>query len=260
MIAPDIDPVALSLGPLKIHWYGLMYLFGFAGAWWLGNYRSKQPQYSQFGWNPQQVSDLIFYGAMGVIFGARIGYILFYNFSSYLDRPWEIFYIWKGGMSFHGGLLGVLVGMWYFKRKTGHSLLEIMDFGAPLAPIGLFFGRFGNFINQELWGKVTDAPWGMVFRNAGPLPRHPSMLYEMLAEGLLLFTILFFYTLKPRPTGAAIGVFLLGYGIFRSLVEFVRVPDVQLGYLAFGWVTMGQVLSFPMAILGIIFLVYAYKK
>lgn len=257
MIAPEIDPVAISLGPLKVHWYGLMYLFGFAGAWWLGTYRSRR---ENSGWNPEQVSDLIFYAAMGAIFGARLGYILFYNFSHYISKPWEIFYLWTGGMSFHGGLLGVVLAMWLFKRKSGHGLLEIMDFAAPLAPIGLFFGRFGNFINQELWGKVTDVPWGMVFRTGGPLPRHPSMLYEMLTEGLLLFLILFFYTLKPRPTGAAAGIGFLGYGFFRFLVEFVRMPDAHLGYLAFGWLTMGQVLSFPMIVIGITILVVAYKK
>ena len=257
MIAPVIDPVAISIGPLKIHWYGLMYLFGFGSAWLLGVYRSKK---ENSGWNPEQVSDLIFYAAMGAILGGRVGYILFYNFSHYLDKPWEIFYVWTGGMSFHGGLLGVIFAMWLFKRRTGHSMLAIMDFAAPLTPIGLFFGRFGNFINHELWGKVTDLPWGMVFRNAGPLPRHPSMLYEMALEGVLLFLIIIIYTLKPRPTGAAAGIGFLGYGSFRFLVEFVRMPDVQLGYLAFGWLTMGQVLSFPMILFGIALIIYAYKK
>lgn len=257
MIAPEIDPVAISLGPLKIHWYGLMYLFGFGGAWWLGVIRSKR---ENSGWNTEQVSDLIFYAAMGAILGGRIGYILFYNFSHYLAKPWEIFYLWTGGMSFHGGLLGVIFAMWLFKRRTGHGLLAIMDFAAPLAPIGLFFGRFGNFINQELWGKVTDVPWGMVFRTGGPLPRHPSMLYEMLTEGLILFLILFFYTLKPRPVGAAAGYGFLGYGFFRFMVEFVRMPDAHLGYIAFGWLTMGQILSLPMILIGIAMLIFAYKK
>ncbi|MHB8534457.1 MAG: prolipoprotein diacylglyceryl transferase [Sulfuricaulis sp.] len=257
LTAPNIDPVALHLGPIQVHWYGLMYLVGFLGAWWLGVYRAKRPG---SGWNPQEIADLLFYGALGVILGGRIGYVLFYNFDYYLAHPIEVFYIWTGGMSFHGGLLGVITAMWLYARRTKRTFFNVADFVALLTPLGLGAGRLGNFINHELWGKVTDVPWGMVFPNAGPLPRHPSQLYEFSLEGVALFIILWVYARQPRPTGAISGLFLLCYGIFRFAVEFVREPDIQLGYLAFGWVTMGQILSLPMILLGIGILWWAYRR
>ncbi len=257
MLAPDIDPVAIQLGPLKVHWYGLMYLVGFLGAWWLGVYRAKHPG---SGWKPQEIADLLFYGALGVILGGRLGYVLFYNLGYYLDHPLEVFYIWSGGMSFHGGLLGVITAMWLYGRRTHRTFFGVADFVAPLTPVGLGAGRLGNFINHELWGRVTDVPWGMVFPNAGSLPRHPSQLYEFSLEGVALFLILWIYARRPRPEASVSGVFLIGYGAFRFLVEFVREPDAQLGYLAFGWVTMGQVLSLPMIFLGAWLLWWAHKK
>lgn len=247
MLAPEIDPIAIHLGPIKIHWYGLMYLVGFLGGWWVGVYRAKRPG---SGWDPKEVSDYLFYIALGVILGGRLGYVLFYNFAHYLKHPLDIFAIWSGGMSFHGGLIGVCIAMWLYGRKTNRPFLAVTDFLAPLAPIGLGPGRIGNFINQELWGRVTDAPWGMVFRTGGPQPRHPTQLYEAALEGLALFLILWFYSRTPRPVGAVSSLFLVFYGLFRFIVEFVREPDPQLGYLAFGWVTMGQVLSVPMIFLG----------
>ncbi|MHB8742994.1 MAG: prolipoprotein diacylglyceryl transferase [Sulfuricaulis sp.] len=257
MLAPDINPVAVQFGPIKVHWYGLMYLAGFLGAWWLGVYRAKRPG---SGWQPQEIADLLFYGALGVILGGRIGYVLFYNFDYYLANPIQVFYIWTGGMSFHGGLLGVITAMWLYGRRTQRSFFNVADFVAPLTPLGLGAGRLGNFINHELWGRVTDVPWGMVFPNAGPLPRHPSQLYEFSLEGVALFIILWVYTRQPRPPAAVSGLFLCCYGIFRFMVEFVRQPDAQLGYLAFGWVTMGQVLSLPMILLGGWMLWWAYHR
>ena len=244
---PNFDPIAIGIGPLNIHWYGLMYLIGFFAGALLGVYRARS---SQNDWNKDQVWDLLFYVAMGVIFGGRLGYILFYKFSYYLSHPVEIFYLWQGGMSFHGGLLGVLVAMFLFARKTHKSFWNVTDFLAPLVPIGLGTGRFGNFINQELWGSVTDVPWGVVFPAAGTLPRHPSQLYEALLEGVVLFIILWLYSSKPRLAGRVSGLFLLGYALSRFIVEFFREPDAHLGYLAFGWLTMGQLLSIPMILLG----------
>jgi phosphatidylglycerol:prolipoprotein diacylglycerol transferase len=253
---PNIDPVAISLGPLQIHWYGLMYLFGFAAVWLLGRYRAKQ----HHNWHSSQLEDLLFYGAIGVIIGGRLGYALFYDFPAHLDNPLKLLKIWQGGMSFHGGLLGVLTAFWFFGRKTGKTFFEISDFIAPMVPIGLMLGRIGNFINGELWGRVSDVPWAMVFPGAGPLPRHPSQLYEAGLEGALLFIIMWWFSAKPRPLGAVSGLFLLGYGSFRFLVEFVRIPDPQYGYLAFGWLTMGQVLCLPMILLGLYLLLTARSR
>lgn len=257
MLAPNIDPVAVHLGPLQVHWYGLMYVFGLLALWFLAARRAKRPN---SGWKPEEIGDLVFYGALGVILGGRIGYMLFYNLPHYLSHPLDMFKVWEGGMSFHGGLLGVLLAMLYYARKTGRTFFTVADFVAPWVPIGLGLGRLGNFINQELWGKVSDVPWAMVFRTGGPLPRHPSQLYELALEGVVLFTILWLFTRKPRPTASVSGLFLIGYGLSRFAVEFVREPDPQLGYLAWDWLTMGQVLSAPMILAGIALMVWAYRK
>ncbi len=254
---PNFDPIAIHIGPLSIRWYGLMYLLGFAAAWWLGTRRARRPG---SGWQSEQVGDLVFYAALGVVLGGRIGYVLFYDLPAFLADPVMIFKVWQGGMSFHGGLIGVLTAMWWYGRKIGKTFFQVTDFVAPLVPIGLGAGRIGNFINGELWGRPTDLPWGMVFPHAGPLPRHPSQLYEALLEGVVLFLILWLYSSRPRPTMAVSGVFLIFYGLFRFLVEFVREPDVQLGYLAWGWLTMGQVLSTPMILAGIGLLWWAYRS
>ena len=255
MIYPTIDPVALSLGPIQIHWYGLMYLLGFSGAWWLGRLRAER-----FGWTTVEVEDLLFYGAIGVIVGGRLGYSLFYDLPALIDNPLNLFKIWQGGMSFHGGLLGVVIAFGFFARATGKSYFSISDFIVPMVPVGLFFGRIGNFINGELWGKVSDVPWAMIFPNAGPLTRHPSQLYEAMLEGVLLFLILWIYSAKPKPPGAVSGLFLLGYGFFRFVVEFVRVPDQQYGYLLLDWITMGQILSLPMIVIGLFITVRAFQR
>lgn len=253
---PNIDPVALDLGIIKVHWYGLMYLVGFGMAWWLGRMRARR---AGSGWNDQEVGDLIFYGAMGAVLGGRLGYVLFYDFAAFAADPLRIFKVWEGGMSFHGGLVGVIVAMYLLGRARGKSFFEVADFTAPLVPIGLCAGRIGNFINGELWGKVSDVPWAMVFPSGGPLPRHPSQLYEALLEGVVLFVILWLYSSRPRPRAAVSGLFLLGYGVFRFAVEFVREPDTQLGYLAFDWLTMGQVLSTPLILGGLALLGWAYR-
>jgi phosphatidylglycerol---prolipoprotein diacylglyceryl transferase len=255
MMFPQIDPVALSLGPLQVHWYGLMYLFGFVGAWLLGRQRAER-----YGWTVTEVEDLLFYGAIGVIVGGRLGYVLFYDLAENLAQPLNIIKIWQGGMSFHGGLLGVLTAFWWFARKTDRTFFAVSDFIAPLVPIGLLTGRIGNFINSELWGKVSDVPWAVVFPNGGPLARHPSQLYEAALEGLLLFIILWFYSAKTKPVGAISGLFLFAYGSFRFVVEFVRIPDQQYGYFAFEWLTMGQILSLPMMMIGLYWIVRAYQN
>ena len=258
LVHPNIDPVALKLGPLAVHWYGLMYLLGFLGFWWFGTRRARHPQYQ---WPQERVSDLLFYGVLGVILGGRIGYTLFYNLQPFLADPFMIFRIWQGGMSFHGGLIGVLVAMAWFGRVHKLRFFEISDFAAPMVPLGLLTGRIGNFINGELWGAPTTLPWGMVFRDGGPLPRHPSMLYEALLEGLVLFLILWWFAAKPRPRMAVSGLFLLGYGVFRTMVEFVRLPDAHIGYLyGSSWITMGMQLSAPMWLAGLALMVLAYRK
>lgn len=248
MLSPRIDPVALSLGPIQLHWYGLMYLVGFIVGWFLGRWRARRPG---SGWTPADVDDLLTCVMLGVILGGRLGYVLFYDLRSFLADPLEIFRIWHGGMSFHGGLLGALAAFFWFARSRKRSFLQVSDFVAPLVPQALFFGRIGNFINGELWGKTSDLPWAMLFPGAGPLPRHPSQLYEALLEGLVLFAALWIYSSKPRKPGAVSGFFALGYGLARFLVEFVRVPDAHIGYLAFGWLTMGQLLCLPLMAAGL---------
>ncbi|MGI9274690.1 MAG: prolipoprotein diacylglyceryl transferase [Endozoicomonas sp.] len=255
---PEIDPIAFSLGPLSVRWYGLMYLIGFAAAWWLGIYRARR---SGGLWQEEQVGDLIFYGALGVIAGGRFGYVIFYNFDYFLQNPLWLFSVWEGGMSFHGGLLGVLLAMWLFGRKHGKNFFQMTDFIAPIVPLGLGAGRIGNFIGGELWGRASDVPWAIIFpTDPAQLPRHPSQLYQFAIEGLVLFSVLWWFSSKPRPRMAVSGLFLLIYGIGRFLVEFVRQPDAQLGYIAFDWLTMGQLLSTPMILLGAALMAVAYKK
>ena len=254
---PNIDPIAFHIWHFPVHWYGLMYLFGFGCAWFLGMRRAAL---AGSGWQKEEVADLIFYAAIGVVLGGRIGYTLFYNFSYSLAHPLTIFKIWQGGMSFHGGLLGVIVSCYWFARRYQKGFWQITDFVVPLVPLGLAAGRIGNFINGELWGRVTTMPWGMVFPNAGPLPRHPSQLYECALEGIVLFLILWFFSAKPKPKMAVSGLFLLAYGCFRIVLEFFRQPDAQLGFVAWGWLSQGQLLSIPMVGLGMVLLVLAYRR
>lgn len=262
LIFPAIDPVAFSVGPLSVRWYGLMYIFGFLAAWLLGRSRAARRRELGGPFTPQQFDDVLVWSLVGVIVGARLGYVLFYKLPFYLDNLLDVFSIWQGGMSFHGGLVGVILAQWLAGRRHRAGLLQTLDFIAPLVPPGLFFGRLGNFINAELWGRPTDLPWGMVFPGAGPFPRHPSQLYEAGLEGLALFAILWVYTSRPRGTkraGAVGGLFLIGYGCFRFAVEFAREPDAHLGYLFGGWLTMGMLLCLPMLALGIFLLRRAYK-
>ena len=251
-----IDPVAISIGPIQIHWYGIMYLLGFGAFLALGIRRARQ-KYSCI--NHSQVSDLLFYGIVGTILGGRLGYMLFYNFGALLENPLSLFYVWQGGMSFHGGLIGVIVALWMFAKKQKLKLLQITDFSAPLVPIGLGAGRIGNFINGELWGRTSDVPWAMVFPYAGDQPRHPSQLYEFFLEGLVLFIIMWLYSNKPRPLGHISGMFILLYGVMRFTVEFVREPDGHIGFILGNWLSMGQLLSLPLIIGGFVLLLQKIK-
>jgi phosphatidylglycerol:prolipoprotein diacylglycerol transferase len=255
---PKIDPVAIAIGPLKIRWYALTYIVGFAAAWWLGTRRASRPG---SGWTKEQVADLVTNGMLGAILGGRIGYILFYNFDAFLANPAMIIRIWEGGMSFHGGFLGVLIATALFARSTGKSILDVFDFVAPITPIGLGAGRLGNFINGELWGRPTDVPWAMIFPDDPTrLARHPSQLYQFFLEGVLLFILLWWYSSKPRPRFAVSGMFLIGYGLQRFVVEFFRQPDDIPGLVMFDWMSRGQQLSLPMIAAGVIVLVMAHKR
>ena len=244
---PEIDPIALQIGPLAIRWYGLSYITGIGLGWWLLHRRAQHPD---SGWNTQQVADVVFYAAIGAVLGGRFGYVLFYNFSAYVADPLDVFKVWQGGMSFHGGLLGALSGVGWFARSQDMRFWAASDFVAPAVPIGLFFGRVANFINAELWGARTDLPWGVVFPHAGEAARHPSQLYEAGLEGVVLFLIVWQYARSARPAGTVSALFLIGYGCIRCLIELVREPDQHIGFLAFDWLTMGQVLSVPMILFG----------
>jgi len=256
---PGFDPVALALGPVKLRWYGIMYAIGFLSAWGLARYRARQPGST---WSALDVDDFLFFCVFGVIFGGRIGWLLFYGQQAMQQDPSYWYKIWQGGMSFHGGLIGVLIALWAYGRKTGRTFLQVGDFVGPLVPLGLMFGRIGNFINGELWGKPTTVPWGVgVHQPDGTVQvLHASQLYEAGLEGALLFVIVWWFTSTPRPRWAATGLFGVGYASFRILVEFVRVPDAQLGYLAGGWLTMGMLLSLPMLAAAAAMLGYAYAR
>lgn len=254
---PQFDPVALAIGPISIHWYGIMYIIAFGGAWALASFRAKKVPDE---WTKEQISDLIFYGALGAVLGGRMGSVLFYNFDRLLSDPIWLLRVWEGGMSFHGGLLGVLIAFFLYSRSIKKEFFEVMDFIAPLVPFGLGAGRFGNFIGGELWGRPTDVAWGMVFPHVDQLARHPSQLYEVALEGIVLFTVVWWFSSKPRPRMAVTALFSLGYGCFRFFIEFFREPDMDVGFVAFQWLTMGQLLSMPMIIGGILLLILAYSK
>jgi len=272
MIYPEFDPIIIQLGPAALRWYGLMYLIGFVAAWWLARRRANAGGVIK----PEQVDDLIFYGALGVILGGRLGYIFFYNFDQWLADPFVLLRVWEGGMAFHGGLLGVIVAMALIAKRLQLRFFQVADFVAPLVPLGLLAGRVGNFIDGELWGGITDAAWGMQVKCAEHMnlcvnklglpadtelspPLHPSQLYEAVLEGLVLFLLLWWFSSKPRAVGAVSGLFLIGYGSMRFIVEFVRMPDAHIGYLWGDWVTMGQLLSTPMILAGIAFVIWANR-
>ncbi|MDG1733498.1 MAG: prolipoprotein diacylglyceryl transferase [Thalassotalea sp.] len=254
---PIIDPIIFSIGPVALRWYGLMYLVGFVFAMIIAN---KAADKSNGLWTRDQVSDLLFYGFLGVILGGRVGYVLFYNFDYFLTDPIYLFKIWTGGMSFHGGLLGVIAAVAIFARKEKKGFLAVGDFVAPLVPLGLGAGRIGNFLNAELWGRETDVPWAMVFpTDSLQLARHPSQLYEFFLEGVVLFCIVYFIGRKAKAPGLASGLILAGYGLFRTFVEFFREPDAHLGFI-FSFVSMGQILSMPMIIIGCGLIFWSLKQ
>ncbi|MEM0953486.1 MAG: prolipoprotein diacylglyceryl transferase [Pseudomonadota bacterium] len=255
---PEIDPVAVAIGPLKVHWYGLAYLAGLLFAGWLAARRAAAPGAVL---KRAQVEDMIFYSALGVVLGGRLGYIFFYGLGRLVEDPLWALRVWEGGMSFHGGMLGVILANWFYARSIGVNYADLLDFVAPLVPVGLGLGRLGNFIGQELWGRATspDFPLAMIFpRDPLALPRHPSQLYQATLEGLILFLLLYFYSRKPRPRLAVGGVFMLGYGCARFAVEFAREPDAHLSNLLFGWMTRGQLLCLPMIAFGLFLLYNAY--
>jgi len=278
IVYPDIDPIAFRLGPIKVHWYGIMYLLGFASGWLLGRRRAARPGST---WKGVDVDDLVFFAMVGGILGGRLGYVLIYGLSFWTaQNPWYPFEVWDGGMSIHGGFVGGIIALAIFAWRRGRSVGDVFDFAVPLTPPGLFFGRIGNFINGELWGKPTTRPWGFLVDPARLHPSqasnafsdcsrlgitpcilhvHASQLYEGFLEGIVLFTVMWWFTAKPRARLAPSGVFLVLYGTFRFLIEFVRMPDLQIGYLAWGWLTMGQILSLPMILIGVVLLTYAYN-
>lgn len=261
LIHPMPDPIAFHIGPLGVHWYGLMYLLAFAQFLILGRVRIKQPHIAALGWKKEDLDDMLFYGVLGVVLGGRLGEVLFYNPAYYFANPTEIIAVWKGGMSFHGGFLGVILAMYLWGRKRGIHLMDIMDFIAPMVPLGYAAGRLGNFINAELPGRVADPslPWAMIWPNVDNLPRHPSPIYQMLVDGILLFIILWLFARKPRPRMAVSGMFSLLYGCARFFTEYFRTPDYN---VSFGGITIsaGQMLSIPMIVLGIILLLLAYRQ
>lgn len=257
LVHPQFDPIAFQVGPLAVRWYGLMYLAAFGLFWALGRVRARRSVLA--GWRESDVGDMLWYGVWGVILGGRLGYILFYKPLHYAQNPLEILQVWTGGMSFHGGFLGVLAALWLFARNRNKRFLEVTDFVGPLVPLGLATGRLGNFINGELVGRVTEGPWAMVFPQVDQLPRHASQLYQFALEGVLLFVILWIYASRPRPLGAVSALFLIGYGTFRFIAEFAREPDAFLGYLV-GGLTMGQLLSLPMIALGVGMMVWSYRR
>ncbi|HQW57478.1 MAG TPA: prolipoprotein diacylglyceryl transferase [Gammaproteobacteria bacterium] len=256
---PDINPVALQIGPLAMHWYGVMYVIGFVGVFWSCYVRRTESHSGSAPWERDEIVDLLFYGAMGVIFGGTLGYLLFYQPQVFFDDPLRLFRFWEPGRSFHGGLLGVLLAVFIFGKVHRRHFWAITDFIAPAIPIGIMAGRLGNFINGELWGRITNMPWGIVFPYAGAMPRHPSQLYEFGLEGLSLFLILNVYAKKTRRTGVVSGLFLVCYGLFRFGIEFFREPDFDQGFVALGWMTKGQILSLPMVMIGLFLLFYSKK-
>ncbi len=261
LIHPMTDPVAFAIGPVAVRWYGLMYLLAFAQVILLGRLRARQPHVAAAGWKAEHIEDMLFYGVIGVVAGGRLGEVLFYHPSYYLANPLEIFAVWQGGMSFHGGFLGVLLAMALWARKHGRRWMEVMDLIAPLVPLGYAFGRIGNFINAELPGRVADAalPWAMVWPNVDALPRHPSPIYQALVDGVLLFIVLWLFSRKPRPYLAVSGLFAAGYGCARCFTEYFRTPDYEVGLA--GWtISAGQMLSLPMVALGAVLLLIAYTR
>jgi len=259
LVHPQFDPVAIRIGPLAVHWYGLMYLVGFLLFFQLGKWRCRR--WPERGFDAKMLDDMLFYGVIGVIVGGRLGQVLFYDLDYYLRHPAEIIAVWRGGMSFHGGLLGVIAATALYARKSGKTFFQITDFVAPLVPLALLAGRIGNFINGELWGRVADAslPWSMVFPQADNLPRHPSQLYEAGMEGLLLFILVWWFSAKERPRPAVSGVFMIGYGVFRWISEYFREPDPGLFGHSYA-ISMGQWLSLPMIIVGVAMVILAYRR
>lgn len=258
-VRPDFDPIALSIGPLSVHWYGVMYLLSFLVGWALASLRTRLPHVD---WSREEVGDFLFYVVLGVVVGGRLGYVFLYQPGYYLAHPLQILFVWDGGMSFHGGVVGVAVASLWFAWRTRRRWLDILDFVAPIIPVGLFLGRIGNFINGELVGRTTNVPWAMIYPSleGPPKPRHPSELYEAILEGIVLFTVLWFFSLKPRPRGAVAGLFLLGYGCLRFFAEFFRRPDPFARFVAFDWMTLGQIYCLPMIAIGIVLLTWGYAR